>query len=205
MKDKLIRFGLIHYINLVYRTSKFEYENKQVIENCEKGYLVSFWHGDSYCLFPTMKGTKIGIITTINKRGDFIADLCNYFEYMPLRVSDEPTEKNMIFKLSSDMRKNKDLHVGLAADGPLGPYHVPKDFLFVLGEMTNRQVLPVNVKVKRKVVLFRRWDKYKVPLPFNRFKLSFGTPMTVTKEDRKTEYVRLKQNLLSQMTEMENK
>jgi lysophospholipid acyltransferase (LPLAT)-like uncharacterized protein len=43
-------------------------------------------------------------------------------------------------------------------------------------------MMPVSIKVKRKIHLTSRWDKYAIPLPFNQIEVHFHEPMEVTKD-----------------------
>lgn len=204
-RDKLIDFGLQSYIKLIERTSKVEFENKELVftENGDK-YLAVFWHENSYCLYPTLRGLGVAVITTSNKRGDYIANMCREYGYKPLRVPDEARADNPLFKLAREINASKDYHVALAMDGPLGPYREPKAFAFVLAEMTKRDILPVTVEVKRKLILFRRWDKFKIPLPFSHIKVTFNEPIKLSKQDRLDSYVQITDGLKKAMEHNSN-
>ena len=43
------------------------------------------------------------------------------------------------------------------------------------------QAMPVTISVKRKIRMTRRWDKFAIPLPFNRIDIRFHEPMEVTR------------------------
>lgn len=174
----------VKYIDLVYKTSKVvkkgEYALLQSDDN-EK-FVLGFWHGDSYCFFPVLKGSGIYIITTKNKRGDDIANLCHYFGYSTIRVPDESVGGNFLFKIRQKINGEDGGNLALTLDGPLGPYHEPKDFPFLLALISRRRMIAVSIKVKRKIHLTNRWDKYMIPLPFNQIEVHFHEPMEVTKE-----------------------
>ncbi len=194
-KDKIVGRVLAGYINFVVKTSKIEYIGKEEILNGDENYLAVFWHGNSYALLPLVQEFDLGVITTINQRGSYISEMCIGYGYEPLRVPDETRPGNILFQLVRKVNKDNSYHVALATDGPLGPYHQPKEFTFVLAEMTNRRVLPLSIEVKRKITLWKRWDKYVVPLPFCKMTVKFSEPVTVSKEDRLEEYKTVKENL----------
>lgn len=198
-KDKIVSSVLTSYIKLVAKTSKIEIENLDLVKASDKQYLMTFWHGYSYCLYPAIPNLDMAVITTENKRGDFIADMCRAFDALPLRVPDESQGDNPLFKLAREMKTNSDKHVALACDGPLGPQHYPKDFAFVLSEMTKRPIVPLSVKSNRSIVLFKRWDKFRIPTPFSRIKVKFGQPLTVEKEDRLESYATIRESLIEAM------
>lgn len=186
---------LTMYIKFVGKTSRIELINPELAYNQEEKCIATFWHGLSYCLYPTIPGLKIGVITTVNDRGGYIAEMCEAFGYTPFRVADESTSGNQLFTLGRDMNNNRDKHIALATDGPLGPDHQPKDFTFVLAEMTKRKIMPVTIEVGHSIVLFKRWDNFKIPLPFTKIKVKFNQPFSVSKSDRLEGYETLKLQL----------
>lgn len=198
-KDKLVAKILVGYSNIVMKTSKITYINEDYLTESEQKYLAVFWHEFSYCLIPTMTHERLGVITTTNQRGSYISEMCKLYGYKPLRLPDETQRGNPLFKMVRDVNKDKTFHVALATDGPIGPYRIPKDFTFVLAEMLHRDILPVTIDVKRKVCLFKRWDKYKIPLPFSKITITFNQPLSVSKTDRVENYQTISNNLTNIM------
>lgn len=198
-KDKIVSNVLIAYIKLIKKTCNIEYVNFDVVKSSQAKYLTTFWHGYSYCMYPLISDIDVAVITTINQRGDYITDLVQAFDGVPLRVPDESQGDNSLFKLAREIKANSDKHVALACDGPLGPQHYPKDFAFVLAEMTKRQIVPITVEAKHAIVLFKRWDKFRIPLPFTKIKIRFGQPLSVAKADRDDGYNTIRANLTTKM------
>lgn len=194
-KGSIISHVLTTYIKFVEKTSRIELINKELVYNSDEKYIATFWHGLSYCLYPTIPNLKIGVITTVNERGGYIAEMCNKFGYTTFRVTDESSNSNSLFKVVRDLNNNKDKHIALATDGPLGPNHIPKDFTFVLAEMTKRKIMPVTIEVGHSIALFKRWDKFKIPLPFTKIKVKFNEPIGVEKKDRLEGYQSIKKQL----------
>lgn len=173
----------IKYIDFVYKTSKVvKTGHARLQPDHDEKFILGFWHGESYCFFPILKGSGIYIITTKNKRGDDIANLCNYFGYSTIRVPDESVGGQFLFKIRQKINGHDGGHLALTLDGPLGPYHIPKDFPFYIALIAKRRMIPVSIKVKRKIQLTNRWDKYSIPLPFNQIEVHFHEPMEVAKE-----------------------
>lgn len=181
--EKLSAKLMEKYIEFVYKTSKVHYFGPQKIlfdPNAEK-VVALFWHGESYCFYPAFRGIKLFVAVTRDRRGDYISDVCSYFGYQAIRLPDASEGGNHIFKIR-ELVKNNDLsNLAIAIDGPLGPYHVPKDFPFAMAYLLKRRVLPITIQVKRKISL-KRWDKFTVPLPLNRIDIHLGEPIEVKKE-----------------------
>jgi lysophospholipid acyltransferase (LPLAT)-like uncharacterized protein len=182
--EKLLTKISIKYIDFVYKTSKVVKKGEYALlqRDYNEKFVLGFWHGDSYCFFPVLKGSGIYIITTKNKRGNDIANILHYFGYSPIRVPDESVGGNFLFKIRQKINGEDGGNLALTLDGPLGPYHIPKDFPFFIALISKRRFVPVSIRVKRKIHLTNRWDKYTIPLPFNQIEVHFHEPMEVTKE-----------------------
>jgi len=174
----------IGYLKFAYKTSKVTYTGRADFREKEnlKDVVIGFWHGNSYCAFPVLRDTGTYILTTINKRGDYISDIGKSFGYNVIRVPDESKGENHVFKIRKEINGTKKSGIAFALDGPLGPYHVPKKFLLLIALLTKRKVVTVSFNIKRKIKLVKRWDKYVIPLPFNNIEVCFDEPLEVTKE-----------------------
>ena len=70
-----------------------------------------------------------------------------------MRVHDTSDGGNYIFKIR-EIINNKDVsNISISIDGPLGPYHIPKDFALICAYLTKRRIMPVLANVKRKIGL----------------------------------------------------
>ena len=72
-------------------------------------------------------------------------------------------------------------HGGLTPDGPKGPVYEVQPGLIALAQKTGRPILPVTLSADR-VHRFASWDRFLVPKPFARVRLTIGAPITVSPE-----------------------
>ncbi len=192
---------MIKYIEFVYKTSKISVEGHEEIlrgDNEEK-IIALFWHGESYCFYPALKGSKLYIVTTRDRRGDYISDMCAHFGYKTIRVPDISDGGNYFYKIKKIINEEDTSNLAISIDGPLGPYHVPKDFALICAYLTKRRIMPLSISVKRKIELQRRWDKFKIPLPFNEITINCHEPIEISGEDKKEKFVSLKKHIRSVM------
>lgn len=191
----------IRYIEFVYDTSKVEITGSTELLNKDndENVVLLFWHGDSYCLYPALRGSMLYVLTTADRRGDYITDICRHFGYETIRVPDESTDGQHLFHIRNMIKKGNDGHLAVATDGPLGPYHLPKSLTFVLARLTGRRLVPVSFSIKRKISINKRWDKYKIPLPFNEIEIRLNSPIGVSGKDRKNNYAELKEKIIKVM------
>jgi hypothetical protein len=200
LQEKFISRLSINYIKFVYKTSKVEMVGNidRLLSKNDEKFIVVFWHGDSYCLLPMLRGQKLNVILTKDRRGDYIALMNQYYGYESLRVPDI-SENGQHFLKIVRLLKTEPTNLALALDGPLGPYHIPKDFAFVTALLTGRRILPTSIKVKNKIELFLRWDKYKIPLPFNKITFEVMDPVEVLRNDKGENFSAVKKKIVSIM------
>lgn len=188
------------YIRFVYWSSTIETKGRKALS--EKGgqekFLFVFWHGESYCLYPLLKDRKAYALVTSDSRGNYIAPLCSYFGYSPIRLPDR-RQKGNSFHLLRKAMKSVDGDLLLSLDGPTGPYHSPKEFPFVLAMYLRYRMIPISMDMQRKIRLGRRWDRFTIPLPFNRIVFTFHDPFTVSKVDLEEDFSFLKEKVRSEM------
>lgn len=194
--ERIITYLSIFYIKFVYKTSKIiiSGEDYQLNPNNEEKFILAFWHGSSYTLYPCLKGKDLYVITTQNGRGNYITTICENFGYKTIRVPDESVGGNFLFKIRREINGEKKGNLALTLDGPLGPYHEPKSFPYITAMLTKRRLILVTAKAKREIHLNKRWDKFAIPLPFNKIKIHFHSPMDITKKDLAEDAILLKTN-----------
>ena len=179
-------FVSTRYIEFVYRTSRIIRSGdhsfyKRGGDPAEQ-YVISFWHGETYCYYPLLRDDNIVIITTSTPRGAYISKISEYFGYEPIRVPDESSDGGGTFSVKNVINKVKGRHVAITLDGPSGPYHEPKRFALVTSLVSGKKILLISVVVKRKIQLKKRWDKFVIPLPFNKIEFFFHEPFAVKKD-----------------------
>ena len=180
----------IYYIQFVCLTSVIRIRGRKelFLDARNNKYIFGYWHGDSSALYVLLKKAKnnISMLTTEDERGNYISFICNYFRCGTIRLPDETRGGNYLFKVKN--RVNNSCDLGISLDGPIGPYHKPKVFPFVLALMLNRAIIPITIKVRFKYNLKKRWDKYMLFFPFNGFEIEFHEPVEVVKEDLKSRF-----------------
>ena len=201
VKEKIISACLYYYIDFVYKTSKVEKCGK--IEYLEsehpEKFIVFIWHGDSYCYYPFLEGKKLNVVTTQNKRGGVVSRISKHFGYDVMRLPDLAAGGNYIFQLKSQISKKNNANLVLSVDGPTGPEHEIKDFAMITALFSKRKILPLAIDVKHSFCLKRRWDNFKIPLPFNKITISVNDFYEVQKQDRKEKFISLKEELKKAM------
>lgn len=194
--EKLITIIGIYYIKFVYKTSKVfsTGECHALDHDYPEKFIIVIWHGDSYSLYPYLRGDDLYVITTKNGRGDYISLICKHFGYIPIRVPDESEGGSFLFKIRRQINGQNVANLCITLDGPLGPYHEPKAFPFITSVLTKHKVLPLSINCKYKLHL-NRWDNFVIPLPFNKIEINIHEPIEVSKKDLEQDVITLREKV----------
>lgn len=71
--------------------------------------------------------------------------------------------------------------IGVAVDGPKGPFGVINEGVLQLSRLSGRPVIPLRAEASRQVTL-NTWDHTMVPLLFSRVEMRRGAPVTVARD-----------------------
>lgn len=71
--------------------------------------------------------------------------------------------------------------IGVTPDGPMGPHMVVKPGAVELAAICGAKIAPLTFSVKRRIVL-KTWDRFVLPLPFNRGVFVMGPAQAVPRK-----------------------
>jgi lysophospholipid acyltransferase (LPLAT)-like uncharacterized protein len=141
--------------------------------------LMLFWHGKYVPLFVLLRDRRACIFSSVSERGSSIATICRHFGYECVRLPDGGGADSLE-RMELALREH--LATGLAADGPLGPWHKVKRGPVVLASRLGFEIYPVSFAARPCLVSRSRWDRMELPLPFARVRLVVGEPMAVPRD-----------------------
>lgn len=175
----------IAYLKLIERTSSITLHG---LEKLRGNFQVGFWHQDSLIMCLALRiasraGIPVTVVMTADPRGDTIEDVVRAFDGKSFRLSyDSKAARGAMKELVRHVSEDK-ANVATPLDGPLGPLHEPKKFMFLLAHKTERNFVGVHIEYARKLSLTRRWDNYVIPLPFNKIDVHIYDMGPVRAED----------------------
>jgi lysophospholipid acyltransferase (LPLAT)-like uncharacterized protein len=116
------------------------------------------------------------VMISQSRDGDMIADVCQRFNFRPVRGSSSRGGREALAKIVADLAEHScAVH---AVDGPRGPRGVIKAGLIVMAQLSGIPIVPVAVSVSRAWVL-NSWDRFLIPKPFSTIFVHWGTPIPV--------------------------
>ncbi len=148
------------YLKLLLKTCKINVDNVNIDDG-----IIGFWHEDSFAMMLLLnyleKQSNVNVLITEGKRGEIISklieDSCNSAVVLK-------HDKKTLKRLTEICKSEASL--ALPLDGPLGPRRVCKPIANRFAMRYNKKRQFVNVEYNFKLAL-RRWDKYRVVLPFS--------------------------------------
>lgn len=190
------------YLHLVYFTSRFTYDNRAAFERfatARTPFIIVFWHGRMMGMphiCQPIRGARM--LVSAHKDGEFIARVITAHGFPCIRGSTarqkpgqaKAKDKGGAQALRQMVRILKDGGVvGITPDGPRGPRMRVSTGTIVLAQLAGVPLLPLSTAM-RPAFVFGSWDRFFVPLPFARFHVTFGEPVSVPREMDEAEFER---------------
>jgi lysophospholipid acyltransferase (LPLAT)-like uncharacterized protein len=137
--------------------------------------VVAFWH-DRLILLPFAYRGKMGVRVLISssRDGELIARTIKKLGLDTVRGSSTRGGSEALQTLIGAAKGGYD--IGITPDGPKGPRHVAKAGVVEIARATGRPVVPLLMSAARGKRM-RSWDRFLVPMPFDRVILRWGEPV----------------------------
>jgi lysophospholipid acyltransferase (LPLAT)-like uncharacterized protein len=173
------------YISLVWRTTRWRVEGAEHRQEGRDGgaLVAAFWHGRVF-LSPKLApdGRHTSAIISNNRDGDIIAEAAERLGVSAIRGSTRHPGKK-----DKDKGGREAFAGGLAAlargdvlaitpDGPRGPRMRAQPGVAAMAIAAGAPVLPLALSTRRGLLL-ETWDRFLLPLPFDRGVLLYGPLM----------------------------
>ena len=190
------------------RTLRFEIDDRAGVVGTppNERYIGALWHNRLLLLpfvikrfLPQRQGAAL--IST-SRDGALLADLVERFGFEVVRGSSSRKGAAALRQLAEIIASGKDAVI--TPDGPRGPAYELGQGIVFLAQLSGSAVVPINMEYSS-CWRAKSWDRFILPKPFSRVRVSFGKPHAVTTtstdEEFEGERVRLQEAML-QLVEM---
>ncbi len=189
------------YLQLVGGTQRLYLEGRDYRKEIKEGrgpFLFAFWH--SRLLFPAYfyRGTRVGVLVSPSRDGEYIARIMDCFGLEPLRGSSWQGAAPGLLRLARHIRSG--YSVAVTPDGPRGPREHVQLGVIQLAKMTGLPVIPCAYSPRRRIVL-NSWDRFLIPLPLCRGAVVYREPVSVPKDADREQMLSLAMYLESEIHE----
>ncbi|MBN1197066.1 MAG: lysophospholipid acyltransferase family protein [Candidatus Aminicenantes bacterium] len=175
LRRKCIRL-LIHAIAGTCRTEVSGREAVEEVRRQGAPLIILFWHRHIFALIHHFRNSGARPLISHSKDGDLVAGVAREFGLDPIRGSSSRGGAAAFLTMMRSLRE-PGTEVLITADGPRGPARKMKPGTLELARRSGAWLIPVSWYA-RPVHIFRRsWDKFLLPLPFSRVRLTYGAPI----------------------------
>ncbi len=162
--------------------------------------IFAFWHGQQLAMFGVRAGHRLTVMTSHSRDGEMQTRICRRFGFSVVRGSSSRGGLAGLLGLARSLREGSSL--ALTVDGPRGPAFVAKSGVVALARLSGAPIMPVAAAFRRKYEFSRAWDRFLLPLPFTRTRLSFGEPIQVSADTPAAELDQIAHKLTEQLQEL---
>lgn len=174
------------YVRLVRATSRWEThgeENIRAFWDSDKPCIVAFWHGRLLMMPPAWQTErKMHVLISQHRDGELIARAMDRFGILSIRGSSAKRGQDKgggaaLRGIVQTLKRGD--YIGFTPDGPRGPRMRASLGVVAAARLGKVPIVPICYGVARRHV-FRSWDRFLLPWPFNRGVTMWGTPIDVS-------------------------
>lgn len=147
------------------------------------GFIAAFWHGRlAFSPLWAVPGRKTWAVISANRDGEIISRIVAHFGIVLIRGSSRDPRKpradkgGRVVMVESLKALRRGDCVAIAVDGPRGPRMRAQPGVAALSSAAGAPVVPIAYATRRGWMT-TAWDRFIVPMPFDRGVLIFGEPM----------------------------
>jgi lysophospholipid acyltransferase (LPLAT)-like uncharacterized protein len=171
------------YIRFVYRTSRWRVigaEIPQAFWRARRPFILCFWHGRMLMVPYAWDHSIPGrVLISPHRDGRLIAEIMAHFGAETITGS---SSKGGTAALRALLRAlEAGIPVGITPDGPRGPRMRASPGLVTVARRAGVPIVPLTYAVRRRKML-GSWDRFIVPLPFNRGIFVWGEPIALDRD-----------------------
>jgi lysophospholipid acyltransferase (LPLAT)-like uncharacterized protein len=172
--------------------------SKPVTEN----FIGCLWH-NRLLIFPLVlrrftPNRRGAALISASRDGDLLTDAIHRFGFDVVRGSSSRMGATALLQLSEVLSSGGD--VVITPDGPRGPVYELGPGPVFLAQKTGASVLPMNLEYSS-CWRFNSWDRFILPRPFSRVRVTFGEPYrvaaTTTAEEFEAERMQIQNRMMS--------
>lgn len=158
----------------------FKNEACESLEKSGHGLIYAIWHNQQLFLLYPYRGQKIAPLISQSSDGEYIARCLPKFGMLAVRGSTTRGGARALIRLLQASRDG--YRPMLTPDGPRGPIYKVQSGILFLAKKTGLPIIPVGSALSHKIKV-HSWDRMRVPLPFGKTALTYGTPIYVTSDE----------------------
>ena len=141
------------------------------------GFVIASWHENILANMTAHKGQPFCPMVSPSRDGEFVTWIGERLGYQAVRGSTSRRGLDALQEI--DIVLNKGNFSALAVDGPKGARLIAKLGVIDIARRSGVAILPLATVAEKYFVFAKSWDRFRVPKPFSRVVVRYGTPITV--------------------------
>jgi lysophospholipid acyltransferase (LPLAT)-like uncharacterized protein len=172
MKSKILKKTGLWLMNIIAATWRFQFESPKP---AEKGIIV-FWHGYMLPGWYAFRNSDAIAVISLSKDGEILADLLKNWGFDFIRGSSSRGGKEVLNEI---VNKASDKLILMTPDGPRGPAQKMKAGAVVAAQRAQVPLYLCGIKISHKYTFYKSWDKFALPLPFAKIRISYSDAIMI--------------------------
>jgi lysophospholipid acyltransferase (LPLAT)-like uncharacterized protein len=153
-----------------------------------KPVIACFWHGRLLMMFKSWFGQhKLHVLISSHIDGQIIARTTQHFGFGWIAGSSSKGGRKAVLSILKTLKNGES--VGVTPDGPRGPRYQVSLGIIQMARLGNVALLPVSYSSRRGIFM-KSWDRFLLPLPFDRGVFIYGPRIDVTNSPKSDEELR---------------
>ena len=167
-------------------TLRYEVNGKKGVTKPDIGsapVIFALWHNRIFTMPPIWKqtggkGRSTVVLTSASKDGTILATAMSVFGLGAIRGSSSRRAVSALIGMKKSLRDGFDVCV--TPDGPKGPRYKVQPGIVKIAQATDTVIVPIHIRYGAAWRL-QSWDRFVIPMPFSRVRVTFDEPHRVAK------------------------
>ncbi len=202
----ILSFFIYIITRALHATYRYRYENAETLrelKNNKQNFIFAIWHQNLFAGILAQTGLKHIVIVSRSNDAEPVAFTCSRLGHLVVRGSSRKGEvdKNGQAAKAEMIECLKAGYPGaVTVDGPKGPALKVKPGIIDMAKKSSALLVPYVV-CPQSFWQFKSWDQFRLPKPFSKILIAYGTPMTVNCEEEcyKSDLLKL-ENAINELT-----
>lgn len=184
MSQKIVCYFFYMISKLLYFSYRFRYtgiENYYFAKNFHpKGaYCLASWHENALAGVLSQRGLPYCFLISQSKDGEYVDFLSRKFGFKTARGSSSKGGKDA--RLIMESLVESGYSAAFTVDGPRGPRRKCKAGVLATALNCQTAIIPFAAISKNPWIISNAWDKTRIPKPFSKILVHYGSPITISK------------------------
>jgi len=201
-KAKVEAFFIYLLTRLLGLSYRFEFKGQAIVEETRKlhpngAYLYALWHQNIVGSILSHMGKPHVCIVSASNDGEHVAMTLRFLGHETARGSSSRGGMQAMKEMVRIV--NSGIPGAISVDGPRGPAHQPKKGIFEVAKITGAPIIPLITYPEKFWTFKNSWDQFRLPKPFTKILVRFGTPIIIDKNIQASDWPRLSAELTAQL------